>query len=230
MVTRKPRLGYIPTGSELTPIGVIPKRNKNIESNGIMVKQLAESWGADIICYPICEDIQSDLSQILDEAMEIGDVVLINGGSSKGSEDFNSKMIEERASFFQHHVRCAPGYPVGIGLIANTPVINIPGPPTATFAVMQWCVRLLIYKAIGIVPPVRHTTLAHITNDLQGSDCMEFYDYAYIEECDGELWITPFDKKMRTAQTMGICNAFIVLQPNTFYKTGDLIEAEWIER
>lgn len=228
-VMRKPRVIYIPTGSELTSIGVIPKRNKNIESNGIMVKQLAEKWGADIVCYPICEDIQSDLSQILDEAIAEGDIVLINGGSSKGSEDFNSSMIENQADFFQHHVRCAPGFPVGIGLIENTPVINIPGPPTATFTVMQWCVRPLIYKANNIDPPIRHTTQARITSELQGSDYMEFYDYAYIEERDGELWITPFDKKMRAAYTMGNCNAFIVLQPNTTYKVGDFIEAEWIE-
>ncbi len=227
-VVRKPRVAYIPTGSELVSIGLPVKRGENVESNGVMVQALIEKWGAEAIIYPICKDIQTDLALMMQDAMKQADIVLINGGSSKGSEDYNSRMIEEQASFFQHHVRCAPGFPIGMGLINNQPVINMPGPPTATFAVMHWCIQALICHALGIEMPEKGTTFARLSEALIGSDAMEFYDCAYIEKKDGELWITPFDKKERTAATLGVMNAYIVLKPGTKYQVGDWIEAHWI--
>ena len=38
-------------------------------------------------------------------------LVLINGGSSRGSEDYNSELLQERATFFAHGVKAVPGRP-----------------------------------------------------------------------------------------------------------------------
>lgn len=89
-VIRKPRVGFIPTGSELIPAGTTPRRGQNIDSNSILAKSMLREMGAEPICYPIVKDRQDELSQALDKALSECDIVIINAGSSKGKEDFLS--------------------------------------------------------------------------------------------------------------------------------------------
>lgn len=227
-VFQKPKVTYIPTGSELISAGIPPKRGENIASNCFMVEQMARNFGADILSYPVCKDIQRDLEDLMERALLEADVVLINGGSSKGSEDYNTSLIEKRSDYFLHYARSAPGFPVGVGLIDQKFVVNLPGPPTATFAIMHWLVRPLVEKASGQKQPIRHLTYATLTEGLTGSDIMDLYIYAHIEKRVDGLYITPSNRKTRPALQLGTSNAIIVLAAQAHYQAGDLIEAEWI--
>ena len=88
-VVRRMKVAYIPTGSELIPLGCTPQRGQNIEANGLLLKGLLGRWGAEVIAHPIVRDDAKELEAALDEALAWADMVLINGGSSRGEEDFN---------------------------------------------------------------------------------------------------------------------------------------------
>lgn len=148
-VARKPRVGFIPTGSELVACGSAPRRGENIESNSLMVATFLEQWGAEAVVYPIVRDDRAALERTLDEALAACDIVLINGGSSRGEEDFNSILISERASWFSHGIRSVPGRPVGIAVIDNKAVVNVPGPCIAAWLAMNWLVRDMVAYALG---------------------------------------------------------------------------------
>lgn len=45
-VFRKPRVIFIPTGSELIPVGVKPQRGQNVETNGLMAGGTAGTLGS----------------------------------------------------------------------------------------------------------------------------------------------------------------------------------------
>lgn len=149
-VARRPRVGFIPTGSELVACGSVPRRGENIESNSLMVAAFLEQWGAEAVVYPIVRDDRAALERTLDEALAACDIVLINGGSSRGEEDFNSVLISERASWFSHGIRSVPGRPVGIAVIRNKPVVNVPGPCIAAWLAMNWLVRDMVAYALGM--------------------------------------------------------------------------------
>lgn len=154
-VLRRVRVAFIPTGSELVPWGSYPERGKNIEANGLLAQGMLESWGAEAVVYPMVRDEPALLESALDRALAAADVVLINGGSSRGEEDYNSKMLASRATYFRHGVRAVPGRPVGMAVVERKPVVNVPGPPLAAFLAMDWLIRGLVAFSYGIPVPAR---------------------------------------------------------------------------
>ena len=161
-VIRRPKVVYIPTGSELISAGQKPERGKHVETNGLMVSAYLKDWGADTVCFPIIKDDIDSLGTALDTALASADIVLINGGSSKGAEDYNTRLLKSRAEFFYYGMKCRPGRPVAVSLIGGKPVINLPGPSMATFLAMDWCVRNLIYHWLRLPFPKRQTVRARL--------------------------------------------------------------------
>ena len=156
-VIKQPKIVYIPTGDELVYRGEPLKRGKTYESNSILVKGMVEEMGAEAFIMPIIRDNRDDLAEAFDEAVLSGDIIIINGGSSRGSEDFNSELVEEKCDMFRHGIKAAPGRPVGIGVLSGKPVINMPGPAIASFIALDWCIRGLIadyYKTKSAARPM----------------------------------------------------------------------------
>ena len=85
-VYRKPRVAFLPTGSELVPLGAPVGRGQNIDSNSVLAQAMLTEMGAEPLCYPIVPDQPEALAEALERALQAADVVLLNGGSSKGAE------------------------------------------------------------------------------------------------------------------------------------------------
>ncbi|MDY2628378.1 MAG: molybdopterin molybdotransferase MoeA [Lachnospiraceae bacterium] len=152
-VIRQMTIAFIPTGSELIPVGQKPERGENVETNGLMLSGLLSRWGAQVICLPIVRDDVTQLEDALDKALSMADMVLINGGSSRGEEDYNSHLLQRRSSFFRHGVRAVPGRPVAFSIIDEKPVINVPGPVAAAYLAEHWCLSALVCHYYGLPAP-----------------------------------------------------------------------------
>lgn len=161
-VIRTLKVAFIPTGSELVPIGTQPARGQNIEANSLLVSCMLAEWGAEALCYEIVRDDCAALEVALDTALAQADIVLVNGGSSRGEEDYNARMLEARSAFFRHGVKAVPGRPVGIAIIDGKPVVNIPGPVLAAFLCMDWLIRGLVAHYYGIPELGRQKVRARI--------------------------------------------------------------------
>lgn len=108
-----------------------------------------------MIRHSIVRDDAAELERALDEALPQADLVLINGGSSRGEEDFNSQLLERRGSFFRHGVKAVPGRPVAFSIVDGKPVINVPGPVAAAYLAEHWCLSALVCHWYGLpAPPV----------------------------------------------------------------------------
>lgn len=226
-VIKKIRVAYIPTGSELVSPGVKPERGQNIESNGLMVSAFLQQWGAEGICYPIVKDKPAELEKTLDKALETADMVLINGGSSKGEEDFNADLIQKRASFFRHGIKAVPGRPVAIAIIDGKPVINLPGPVIATLIAMDWCVYGLVHNYYGIVPPVRPKLNVKLGHHLNKKPGFERYVRMTLENLPDGYIASALDGNSTTPETLLKSDVlFIMPMDVTEYRAGDEIEVE----
>ena len=79
---RRARLHLLVTGSELLPLGAPPEPGKIHESNGLMVRLLAERAGAQVIDGGvIADDFESTRAAV--EAGLGGDVLVVSGGVSR---------------------------------------------------------------------------------------------------------------------------------------------------
>ncbi len=183
-VYKKPRVAFLPTGSELVSLGENVTRGKNIDSNSILVKNMLIEMGADPILYPLTKDSKDELNHMLDNALSNADIVIISGGSSKGEEDFNARILEERGAALFHWVAAAPGKPMCVAIIDNKPVINIPGPPVAMFYGMDWCIRELVNKMLHLPMPKRCKIKGELTAEIAAPANMEILCLMDIEQTD----------------------------------------------
>ena len=133
-VRKRPRLLIIPTGSELVDIydgeagAVLP--HKLIDFNSYTLMALGEEMGFAVTKAEIARD-NGHLRAILDAHLPGHDVIVINAGSSAGTEDFTETLIREFGSLLFHGVAMMPGKPAMFGLISGKPVFGIPGYPVS---------------------------------------------------------------------------------------------------
>jgi molybdopterin molybdotransferase/putative molybdopterin biosynthesis protein len=164
-VVKKPVVAFIPTGNELIPLRAIPKRGENIDTNSIMAGQMITAMGASPVVFPIQKDNKAGLEGILKKALLLSDIVVINGGSSKGAEDYNARLLSEMGNLICHGVNAAPGRMLAISIIEGKAVVNLPGPMFAAYFGLDWCVRAIVCHALGIPVPRRPVVRARLTGN-----------------------------------------------------------------
>jgi molybdopterin molybdotransferase/putative molybdopterin biosynthesis protein len=172
-VYRKPRVAFLPTGSELVPAGTIPLRGQTVESNSILARHMLMEMGAEALIFPIVPDDRFAAETAMDGALASADIVVVSGGSSKGEEDYNARILEERGAALFHQVAAAPGRPMCVALIGGKPVINLSGPPLAVFFGMDWCVRAMVHRLLCKPMPLRQRISAILTEDISAPPDME---------------------------------------------------------
>jgi putative molybdopterin biosynthesis protein len=132
-VLQQVRVGILPTGTEIVNPGEPLEPGKIIDSNSRVFENMVKEVGGIPKRYdPVVDDQELLQSAILKLVAE-NDVVVINAGSSAGSEDYTVGLIRELGEVFVHGVAIKPGKPTIIGKIQGKPVIGIPGYPVSAF-------------------------------------------------------------------------------------------------
>jgi len=172
-VRRRPRVAVIPTGTELVPVGKPVQPGDIIEYNSLVLAAQAESWGAAATRLPIVPDDFERICAAVAGAAATNDLVLLNAGSSAGSEDFSARVVERLGTLLVHGVAVRPGHPVILGLVrrANAddsaaptvPVIGVPGYPVSAALTGEIFVQPLLAHWLGRAPEQPPTVVAAMT-------------------------------------------------------------------
>ncbi|NMC11937.1 MAG: molybdopterin biosynthesis protein [Chloroflexi bacterium] len=180
-VAQKPRVAVIPTGSELIPIGTPVKAGDIIEFNSLVLASQVNQWGGEAIRFPIVADQFDQISSVVKEAAKEFDLILLNAGSSAGSEDFSASVVESVGKLLVHGVAVRPGHPVIIGEVFTTkrnqacqiPIIGVPGYPVSAALTGEIFVKPLIERWLGLPPanpPVIKAVLTRKITSPAGDD------------------------------------------------------------
>jgi len=164
-VYKRPRLLIIPTGNELVSPEDADERELQpgeiVEFNSSVLASLAEKFGAHAEIHPIVPDDVDMIRDVLKKGVEQDyDIILVNAGSSSGTEDFTAQLVEELGEVFVHGVTIMPGKPTVLGKIGDKPVIGIPGYPVSAIISFEEFVAPLIYTLRGLTMPPRKTVKA----------------------------------------------------------------------
>lgn len=226
-VYAKPRVAFIPTGTELVPWGGYPARGQNIEANSLLVQGLVQEWGGEAIVYPLVRDDRESVSAALERALEAADIVVLNAGSSRGGDDFNAELLAERATYFRHGVRAVPGRPVGMAIIDGKPVVNAPGPVLAAWLCMDWLVRGLVAHWFGTPVIDQQHIQARLGATVEEPKRRErIVRMMLTPAADGVPVATPIGK-MGVPQTLVAVDALFTLPADQeVAHEGDLVEVE----
>jgi len=163
-VSRRPQVAIIPTGSELIPVGQPVKPGEIIEFNSIVLAGQVNAWGGIATRFSISPDDFEEIRQRVQIAAQNFDLILLNAGSSAGSEDYSAAIVKELGDLLVHGVAIRPGHPVILGLIRYdigskpgasdqetswVPIIGVPGYPVSAALTGEIFIEPLLAKWLG---------------------------------------------------------------------------------
>lgn len=148
-VYRRPSVAIIPTGTELVKPGDLLKPGDIIEYNSLVLGALAEEAGAVVTRMPIESDVRAAIKTTVELALATHDLVVVNAGSSAGSEDFTASIVAELGTLCVHGIAMRPGHPVILGVANGKAIAGIPGYPVSAAMTFDIIVRPLLYRWQG---------------------------------------------------------------------------------
>ena len=193
-VRRRPKAVVLPTGNELVAVGSTPGPSEIIESNGLMLAAMVEEWGADADRRPPVPDDRGSLKSALADALKTADVVLVNAGSSAGSEDYTAAVVEEMGELLVHGIAVRPGHPVVLGVVRDTPVIGIPGYSVSAAITCEIIVRPLVERMLGLPPSERQSIAATISRKVSSPMGEDDYLRVRLGRVRGKMVATPLQR------------------------------------
>src|SRR5439155_14458666 len=91
------------------------------------------------------------LREALKQALEVADVVLLSGGTSKGEGDLSYRVVAELTDpgIVAHGVALKPGKPICLAATRGIPIVVLPGFPTSAIFTFHEFVAPVIREKAG---------------------------------------------------------------------------------
>jgi molybdopterin molybdotransferase len=210
-VYRIPRVGVAATGDEIVePEDELPPgRVRNV--NQYLLGSMARSIGADVVDYGVVRDTDAALDNLFTRARRDCDVLLLSGGSSKGTKDLvmGSILRVPGAVVHFHGIAIAPGKPTMFADAGGLPVLGVPGNPSAAAVVFMLfgsvLVRLRGGEKLARILATRPRLRARLAQDLTSTPGREDWVRVRlsVDADDGALPLaTPLRGKSVTISTI----------------------------
>lgn len=226
-VRRRPVVAFIATGSELVPAGIEPNRGQNIDTNSLLIEQILTEYGAEPLVFPLVHDDREALTEAFKAALKTADMVVINGGSSKGEEDYNTHLITKIGKVIHHYIAAVPGRPTMLAVADEKPIVILPGPPMAAYFGAQWCLQPSIARFLQIPAHIPLTIKARATESCGAPPQMAMIQHLDVRiGGDGRYEATPVLFKQNTLGAL-VANAQRVSEiGESGFEEGDIIDVE----
>ena len=129
-VCSKPRVAIIATGDELVDPFIKSDLRKVRESHSPIFENLIRELGGVTILREIVPDDLTLLSETINRALRISDIVLTLGGTSLGEADLVERTLRKisKKSRIIHGIRMDRGRVAGVAAVRGKPVVMLPGP------------------------------------------------------------------------------------------------------
>jgi molybdenum cofactor synthesis domain-containing protein len=196
-VIRRPKVWIQPTGTELVPAGRAAEAapGQIVEFNGsVLAGMVVECGGEADLHDPVSDDLGSLRDMIARAAASDADVILVNAGSSAGTEDYTSSIIDEMGRVLVHGVTMMPGKPTVLGLAGGKPAVGIPGYPVSAIMAFEQFVRPLLYRMQGIPTPTFSEVEATLGRKMPSKLGLEEFLRVILGRVQGKLIAMPLQR------------------------------------
>jgi molybdopterin molybdotransferase/putative molybdopterin biosynthesis protein len=132
-VWRKPIVAILSTGDEIIAPGEPMQPAKVYDSNAQVLADAVRESGGEPLRLGIASDDVDALRKSVGEAVDVADVVLLSGGTSKGEGDLSYRVVAELGDpgIVAHGVALKPGKPICLAATRGRAVVVLPGFPTS---------------------------------------------------------------------------------------------------
>jgi len=208
-VRRKPVVVIIPTGSEIVEPGTELKKGDILEYNSRILASLVREWGGEPLRMKAVPDNPDKIKEAILDACGKGDLVVVNAGSSVGSEDFTAGVLSVLGEVLLHGVNIKPGKPVILGWVKGKPLLGIPGYPVSTYVTFTLFARALIYRFQGLEPPEPDFLKAKLSRQVASSLGQEEFVRVKVGKVGDNLIATPVSRGAGVLMSLVRADGFV---------------------
>ena len=163
-VWRTPVVAILSTGDEIIPPGQPMQPARIYDSNAQVLADAVRERGGEPLRLGITADDADALRAKLHSALEVADVVLLSGGTSKGAGDVSYRVVAELndPGIVAHGVALKPGKPICLAATRGRPVVVLPGFPTSAIFTFHEFVAPVLSAMAGRTHETRATVQARL--------------------------------------------------------------------
>jgi putative molybdopterin biosynthesis protein len=206
-VYRQPKVAIIPTGSELISVETAVSQGMSpgqiIEYNSMVLAAQVENWGGQPTRWPMVQDEFDAIKTAVQDAAQDHDLILLNAGSSAGSEDYTAHVVDALGTLLVHGVAVRPGHPVVLGMIhkssianrqSQIPIIGVPGYPVSAALTAEIFVEPILAEWQGQAAYEPETITAVVTRKLNSHTGDDDYVRVAVGKVGDKIMATPISR------------------------------------
>ena len=132
-VWRRPIVAVLSTGDEIIAPGAPMQPARIYDSNAQILADAVRELGGEPHRLGIIADDADALRTKVRQALDVADIVLLSGGTSKGAGDVSYRVVAELTDpgIVAHGVALKPGKPICLAATGGRAVVVLPGFPTS---------------------------------------------------------------------------------------------------
>lgn len=137
-------ISIISTGDELIDFHETRQSAHMRDMNSYTLSSLANLYGMHVISSKLVKDSQKEIENVVSDAIEKSDIVIVSGGSSKGNKDYTASVFHTLTNnVFTHGISIKPGKPTLIAYEETHQClcVGLPGHPLAAILMFD----LIVY-------------------------------------------------------------------------------------
>ncbi|MGZ5845786.1 MAG: molybdopterin biosynthesis protein [Xanthobacteraceae bacterium] len=161
-VVRRPKVAVLSTGDELIAPGGALAPARVYDSNGAIIAAAVVEAGGEPVPFGAFPDNEVALELAMRTALEVCDIVVLSGGTSKGAGDLSHRIVAKLGEILVHGVALKPGKPLCLAVIDGKPLAVLPGFPTSAIFTFHAFVAPVIRARAGRPPEAARTIEADV--------------------------------------------------------------------
>ncbi len=219
-VAARPVVGYVCTGSELAAPAEELGIGQKVSSNSFLISGLLASVGARPIYMGLIQDSEQELFDLFTQVCtEQPDVLITTGGMGPGKYDLVEKIFTAAGGrVLFNALAMRPGQSVLFGLLGQTLVFGLPGPPHAVRTLLHELVGPVLWAMQGRKSPWPKKITAHVLHQIK------IKPHTLLRLKEAVLVLQDGRCSVRFADRLEVPNCLIAIEPGkSAYKEGELV-------
>lgn len=232
-VFAKPKVGIIPTGTEIIGYEAQDVKSRGadgggiIDSNSYMFEGMTLEAGGLAHIYPVVADDYDKIKEKIQEAVAENDIVIVNAGSSAGREDYTVHVLREIGSVIVHGAAIKPGKPVILAIAGGKPVIGLPGYPVSAYIDFENFVMPVLNTMTGRKSFGRRTVRAVLSKRMVSSLKHKEYVRVRVGKVGDRFIASPLARGAGAAMSLVKADGFCVIPQNCEgFEAGQQVDIE----